>query len=351
MRRSCSFKTKAEASRYLAELALLYQDNQGLYRQQMTISSYLTLWVKLQKNNVSPCTRATYASSIARVNQVFPKLKMVETSQPILQSGFNLLSKHYSHETLRKDANHLRAMFRYANRIGDISTNPMDDVVVGGKDLHNQKDANDKVMNAAKFQKIRSFLHEYSFQLEDVNRLIVLLIMHTGLRVGEALGLTTENVDFQNNTIRVSQAWSQNMLGPTKTKNAKRLIPVNVSVMQKLKRWCELRDNYYTERGLVNENKMFFRNKGGKIPRPTSITACYKQLQCKLGITGAYSIHTVRHTLASLLLEKGADMVQISKLLGHANTSITSRYYLGLVPDNALEKRRELLQKLDREKI
>ncbi|HIZ96136.1 MAG TPA: site-specific integrase [Candidatus Ligilactobacillus excrementavium] len=342
-----SFKTKAAATAYLAELTLRYGGNHTLYRQQLTLASYLKFWVSLQKKNVRQGTLNTYLSSMTHINKAFPKLKLKDVNQPLLQAGFNQLGQIYSHETLRKDANHLRAMFRYAVRVGDIRYNPMDDVVVGGTDLHHQADASDKVMKAADFQALRSFLEDYEFQLKDVNRLIVSLIMHTGIRVGEALGLARNNIDFTANTITITQAWSQGRVGPTKTKNAERVIPVSALVMQQLKRWCKLRDAYYTEHQLVNEQDLFFRNKDGKIPRPSSITACYKQLQNKLDLECSFSIHTVRHTLASVLLEKGADMVQISKLLGHANTSITSRYYLGLVPDNALEKRRELLQSLN----
>ncbi|WP_333562635.1 tyrosine-type recombinase/integrase [Ligilactobacillus acidipiscis] len=307
----------------------------------------MEFWVRLQKKNVRQGTQNTYLSSMAHISKVFPKLKLKDVKQPLLQAGFNQLSQTYSHETLRKDANHLRAMFRYAVRVGDIRYNPMDDLVIGGTDLHQQADASDKVMKAADFQALGSFLEDYEFQLKDVNRLIVSLIMHTGIRVGEALGLARNNIDFTANAITITQAWSQGRIGPTKTKNAERVIPVSALVMQQLKRWCKLRDAYYTEHQLVNEQDLFFRNKDGKIPRPSSITACYKQLQNKLDLECSFSIHTVRHTLASVLLEKGADMVQISKLLGHANTSITSRYYLGLVPDNALEKRRELLQSLN----
>jgi integrase len=328
-------------------LALSYGDSHVLYRQQLTLANYFDFWVKIQKKNVRQGTQNTYLSSMAHIRKVFPKLKLKDVKQPLLQAGFNQLGQMYSHETLRKDANHLRAMFRYAVRVGDTNYNPMDDVVIGGTDLHQKKDASGKVMRAADFQALRSFLDDYEYQLKDVNRLIVLLIMHTGIRVGEALGLSCHSVDFTAHTITITQAWSQGRVGPTKTKNAERVIPVSATVMQQLRRWCNLRNAYYTEHQLVNEQALFFRNKNGKLPRPSSITACYKQLQHKLCITGAYSIHTVRHTLASLLLEKGADMVQISKLLGHANTSITSKYYLGLVPDNALEKRRELLQKLD----
>ena len=208
-----SFKTKAAATAYLAELTLRYGGNHTLYRQQLTLASYLKFWVSLQKKNVRQGTLNTYLSSMTHINKAFPKLKLKDVNQPLLQAGFNQLGQIYSHETLRKDANHLRAMFRYAVRVGDIRYNPMDDVVVGGTDLHHQADASDKVMKAADFQALRSFLEDYEFQLKDVNRLIVSLIMHTGIRVGEALGLARNNIDFTANTITITQAWSQGRVG------------------------------------------------------------------------------------------------------------------------------------------
>lgn len=81
----------------------------------------------------------------------------------------------------------------------------------------------------------------------------------------------------------------------------------------------------------------------GTIGRVTSLTASFKNLQKKLGFLGSHSLHHIRHTIASHLLDKGVNIVTVSRLLGHSSIRITEIYYLGLVNKDQVDERRKVL--------
>lgn len=338
------FKTKTEAIAFIAEQTLKHNSNGKLFRRRLLISAYLKYWLKFEKNNISEETLHTYKTTINHVQLVLPRIKMHEINRRIIQSAINLLSQRYAHETVRKDVSHLKAMFRAAVRMGDIHKNPMEDITVPA-DRFRQKSIDEKVMPESDFKKIKNYLLNYDYHEKDCNRLVVLLIIFTGIRVGEALGLSVENVDFKNNSILINQSWKTitKTVGTTKTPNSVRKLPVQSKVLQKMKNWRYL--GHTTQDG--SNGKLFFQTFDGRFLQPASINACYQGLQKKLKIAGNYSIHTVRHTIASLLLEKGADIVQVSRLLGHSSPKITATYYLGLTPDKGLNKRRTMLDMLE----
>lgn len=338
------FKTKTEATAFIAEQTLKYNSSGQLFRRQLLISDYLHYWLKLEKSNISPETMHTYKTTMKHVQRVLPGTKMCAINRPILQSAIILLSQRYAHETVRKDVSHLKAMFRAAVRLGDIHKNPMEDITVS-TDRFRQKTIDDKVMPESDFKKIKNYLLNYDYQKNDSNRLVVLLIIFTGIRVGEALGLSVENVDFKNNSILINQSWKTitKTVGATKTPNSVRKLPVQSEALQKMNNWYHKIHTTQED----SQGKLFFQTLDGRFLQPASINACYQRLQKKLKIGGNFSIHTVRHTIASLLLEKGADIVQVSRLLGHSSPKVTATYYLGLTSDKGLNKRRTMLSMLD----
>ncbi len=134
---------------------------------------------------------------------------------------------------------------------------------------------------------------------------IVLLSLHTGMRLGEILNLKWENVDFKNKIL---------ILFPDQTKNKKRhVIPLNKTAYKVLKEQETMK--------LLKCPYVFHRN-GRKI---NSIKDGFKSALKKAGIED-FRFHDLRHTFASRLVQRGIDLYVVKELLNHSSIMVTQRY-------------------------
>ena len=138
----------------------------------------------------------------------------------------------------------------------------------------------------------------------DHLRSILITALNSGMRLGEILGLTWDRIDLGAGTILV-----------TKTKSGKdRTLPVNAALRDELAR-------FHSENGL---SPYVFVNPRTKKPLG-SVKTAFKAACRRAGITG-FRFHDARHTFASRLVAKGADLITIKSLLGHSSVRITERY-------------------------
>lgn len=339
------FKVRSEAAAFIAKQTLKYNSSGQLFRRQLLVSDYLEYWLKFEKVNISVATLQTYKTTMSHISLVLPRTTMCVSNRQILQSAINILSQRYAHETLRKDVNHLRAMFRSALRMGDISKNPMEDIVIP-KGNKVARSVDSKVMAVDDFCKLKKFLLEHTEENTSINYMVILMIVFTGMRVGEALALTINSFDFKENTVTIKQAWKrlEKRIGETKTVNAHRTIPVPPELVKRIKNFC--RSSKGVSLISPDKDRLIFEDTFSNVPSPSTINSAFKKLQNQLGIEGRYSIHMIRHTIASILISKQADIVQVSRLLGHSSPKVTATYYLGLLPDKDFKKRKQLMNLL-----
>ena len=153
-----------------------------------------------------------------------------------------------------------------------------------------------------------NYPYDYKY-LRYRNYAIFSLFLFAGLRRGELLKLKLTNVDIENLTIFISQG-----------KGSKdRMIPMNFTLAETLKR-------YLVERKRLNKTcpeffcslnrNMGYTNEG--------LRRLVKQIKEASGIN--FACHKLRHTFATLLLESGADIYSISKMMGHSDIKTTTIY-------------------------
>jgi len=150
------------------------------------------------------------------------------------------------------------------------------------------------------------YTHSY---LKYRNHAIFALFLFAGLRKNELLNLKLNDVDVENQTIFVH-------LGKG---NKDRIIPMNHTLAQSLNR-------YLVQRKKQNKTcPEFFacsnRNKG---LTETGLKLLSNKLKEASGLT--YTIHTLRHTFATLMLEGGCDIYSLSKMMGHSDIKTTTIY-------------------------
>lgn len=141
---------------------------------------------------------------------------------------------------------------------------------------------------------------------------IITLFLNCGLRLAELVSINISDISFDNNTLRV--------LGKG---NKERIVYLNQSTMEAITNYLAIRprDN------VIDRDALFISNRRTRISRESVQKMVEKYLN-KIGLGNmGFSVHTLRHTAATLMYQHGnTDVLQIKSLLGHENLSTTEIY-------------------------
>ncbi|PTQ99378.1 integrase/recombinase XerC [Mucilaginibacter yixingensis] len=143
------------------------------------------------------------------------------------------------------------------------------------------------------------------------DRLVMELLFGTGIRLSELIGLTENSIDLYEGTIKV--------LGK---RNKERIIPINKELKRALAEYGELKKN----KNFDNNSLMLIVTNKGAEAYPKMIYLIVRRYLSEISTQEKKSPHVLRHTFATSLLNKGADLNAIKELLGHANLSATQIY-------------------------
>ncbi|HET7180243.1 MAG TPA: tyrosine-type recombinase/integrase, partial [Chryseosolibacter sp.] len=157
------------------------------------------------------------------------------------------------------------------------------------------------------------------------DRLILEIFYGTGIRLSELLSLKDSGIDLKNRTIKV--------LGK---RNKERVIPFPAALVQVIERYRAVRNR---EVELKDHGNLFVRANGDKC-YPMMIYKIVKRYLDKFPSVEKRSPHVLRHTYATHLLNKGADLNAVKDLLGHSSLAATQVY-----THNSMEKLKKVFDK------
>lgn len=336
-RKTKTFNEIKAAKAWLHELELASDRGTTFEMASWTFLDYYHHWVEIYKRPfVSPNTLQTYYSSYQHYQKLLGSVKLEDLNRNIIQKYFNKLDMSY--ESARKDLVHIRSCLRDAVSDGVLMRNVATGSIRIVADPNKTKADDRKFMAIVDYYKVRDFLMSYEYSLKDVNRLALMIVSQTALRIGECLALKYDDIDLMNGTVCVDESWDSvhQYLKQPKTKHAKRTVPLPPKAVVILQRWIGYHQAMLFKLGIANPQHFLLLNRRGRLPVAKNVNTSYHQLQSRLGIPPKFSTHTLRHTLASLMIaDKDISINYISRYLGHANTMITERYYIGLLPEQA----------------
>jgi len=141
------------------------------------------------------------------------------------------------------------------------------------------------------------------------DRALILLLLRTGIRIGEALGLRLNDLDVQDRKVHLFQG-EKNSMG--------RVVYLSEDALFALKRWFQERDK--------GKEFVFYGRGRGHLCYSTGRSLFIKYLK-KAGLDQkGYTVHCLRHTCASELLNAGMRLECVQQLLGHQDIEVTRRY-------------------------
>ena len=329
IQRSVTAKTQKEVSQKIKELT--HELDMGTYVDpcRLTVSEYLAIWQTEYLKSIKPNTAYSYRRVCE--NHIVPGLGAVKLNKltPLMvQQFYNGLENAKTGEALSAKTIHnihgiLHKALQRAVILGYIPSNPADAEKV---ELPEEDDTEIRPMEDEEVVKFIEGIQTHRF------RLVYLMALFTGMRQGEVLGLSWNNVDWKHNTIYVRQQLqidraTREYIIDTPKHRKKRTLTVAPAVMELLR---EQQRNQEQQKACAREwnnkwNLVFTRDDGSNLAI-NSVGNSYKALVRRLDCDDR-RFHDLRHSFASTSLENGDDVKTLQENLGHHSPAFTLKQY------------------------
>lgn len=268
--------------------------------------------LKLERN-ASPHTVKAYAEDLfafrdllIRQQKSIPPVEAI-TSRTVRHFVAALHEEGFKPSSIARRLSSLRSFFRYVCRQGGLESNPTEGVrgpKAGRKLPHFLTDANiTKLLEAP--------APDTTPGLRD--RAILETFYSGGLRVGEVVSLDIDSIDLDQQIVRVRGKGKR-----------ERLAPIGGYAVRAIARWLAVRKP--AERKTGGFDRALFLNKFGRRLTTRSVGRMLEKYLALAGMDPKTSPHTLRHTFATHLLNRGADIRAVQELLGHASITTTQIY-------------------------
>lgn len=320
------FKTQKEAKKAERELLLsVEEDGFTDHYSKPTFKEVADLWLESYETTVKPTTYQNTKNYLnAIIENHFKEIRIESVSVAKMQKIVIELSKKYV--TYLNYLSIINRVFKYAVHLDIIQTNPVDRIIRPKQ----QKPRKEKIALTKK--ELNKFLALAKKDARPVLYTAWHTLAYTGLRRGELLGLEWSDVDFKNKTISVSKTLvtinGKLSTQSPKTKRSARTISLDDSTVQVLKDWKLEQKKLFFKLGVKSKNIVITNTKGGYF----DFAHFRDELKYFLGKhkLKQFSVHSLRHTHASLLFEAGIEPKTISDRLGHSNIQTTLDMYTHL---------------------
>ena len=213
--------------------------------------------------------------------------------------------------------------------MGVVSDNPCSKVTLP-KDRHDEK----KIYTPEQVQRFLNLLNDEPLKY----RTFFNLMIYSGFRRGEMLGLEWKDVDFEHNIISVRR--TSNYTGKkgtytdtTKTRKSQRTLKFPQEIMDMLKEYKDEQDMQALKCGdkWVETDRLYTKWNG--LPMQNGTPYFWLGEFCEKHDLPFYGLHSFRHLFASLLVNQGVDIVTVSGALGHSTVSTTSNIYCHMLEE------------------
>lgn len=321
--------TKKEAQAYLNKL-LLEKDTGTFNRPtKLFVTDLLSQWLNnAVKQRVRDNTFHSYKYIVNKyIEPYIGKYKLSQLTPALIQEFYSkLLDTGISSRTVRYAHTLLKNALDQAIEWEILTKNPANKVTLPRQQKNEMKCLSPKeaeiFINAIVYSKWKALFS---------------LLLTSGMRPGEALGLKWQDFNFNNNKVticrtlvRVGVGWS---LEEPKTRQSRRTIPIPPGTMQDIKEHQEDQLEQIKQSSTYNNQGFVFANgNGDPLVERNIVSRHFKPILEREGLPNI-RLYDLRHTCATLLLYREVNPKIVSERLGHASTTLTMDIYSHVLPD------------------
>ena len=290
----------------------------------MKLSKWLDIWLnKYQKTAIKLRTFTFYQEIISRhINPILGNYELDELTGDILQdfvisklnNGNLITNKPLADNTVISIVSLLKQAIKKAHYMG-ISKNEHTSHIKIPR-------SKEKEVSAFEVEEQKK-IEQYCLNHYRNNYIGVVICLYTGIRLGELLALTWEDIDFDRNTLTINKTVSVikvngvnvSHVDKPKTKQSNRCIPLPkqlISILKKKKK--------------QSKSKYVISTIDGNMVQSRCYQKSFKSILENCNITYR-NFHSLRHTFATRALELGIDIKTLSEILGHKNPMVTLNRY------------------------
>lgn len=301
-----------------AEIAYVKLINQGFIRKKSTFEDVYNEWFEIYKTTVKDTTiLKTKGFFVDHILPIFGKKRIDRIT--IQQVQKFIIKKSQELKGYKMLNTYMSQVFKYAISHQYANNNPCLNVIYP-RIIKND----DKKIHYWNKKQVKIFLDFIKDKKEYKWYAFFRLLIYTGVRKGEALALTWNDIDFKNKRININKTLSldvnhKKIITTPKTKNSNRIIFIddhNLSILKKHKLHQGPSNLLFTDQnnGYLNStyvsNVMYGIIRKAKLPK--------------------IAVHDLRHTHASLCFESGMTIKEVQQRLGHSNIRTTADIYVHL---------------------
>lgn len=329
-KRECIYNSNLEELRKKLRAEQVANDTEtNIVKKDMTVDEWYILWLDIYKVNCRNSSKNTYTTSYKRVKKELGKIKLIDLKLASIQRA---ISKIPSANAQGDTLDLLISMLDKAIDSELLLHNPAKKVVIAKKESKKER----RVLT---IQETEIFLEEMK---EQANYFVILIALRTGMRIGEILGLTWDDISFRDKLIYVRKTLcvvknekTEFEFHDTKTESGKRRIPMLDDV-------CAIfRQQYEKKQSIIKNGKipligfenLVFVTRNNTPVDPSCIRQTIRKAVKRINEKNpqicfeSLSPHTLRHTFATRCIEQGMNIKTLQKLLGHSTLAMTMDLY------------------------
>ena len=327
---------KREAQREADRIVAEYNRLKSAKNKEI-FTEFMAEWLKDVKGLIKPSTYETYDKTVS--GKLLPyfnqhQYKLKELTPKIFTDYFKFLATNgksngnggLKYKSVKNIKGVLSVMLDYAVENKYISDNPIKKSKMPAFESELETEVN--TYSADEISKLLDYAEKNNSHIY----IFLLLECFTGLRKGEIMALTWNDIDLENGTININKSRTgsrtevTNTVTTPKTKSSNRVIPINDRVVKALteekaqQKSIDRECNYHYKEVIRNVNGIPYNNL-------SAINRVVNRLMNNAGLKHC-TIHGLRHSVASMLDDSGVPIQDISILLGHENISTTEKIYI-----------------------